>query len=183
VAIVPPSGVRAALGREIERLRSVVRGVAWVAPDNLHVTLKFLGHVEPARLERVGHALAGVASQHAAFDLEVRGLGAFPTPTRARVIWAGLVGGTPALGALAASVEKVLAESGFAPEGRPFAAHLTLARVREPRRDERLAAALAAGAARGFGRFRVEHLILMRSDLSPKGARYTPLVTLPLTAG
>jgi 2'-5' RNA ligase len=175
VAIVPPSDVRAALAAEIERLRAVAHGVAWVAADNLHVTLKFLGHLEPALLERAGNALAGVASQHAAFELVVRGLGAFPAPGRARVIWAGLSAGAPALETLAARVEEALADGGFAREARPFSAHLTLARVREPRRDERLAAALEAGTAREFGRFRVEHLVLMRSDLSPQGARYTPL--------
>lgn len=126
-----------------------------MAPDNLHVTLKFLGQIEPVLVQRVGSLLAEVASQHSAFELEVRGLGAFPTPRRARVIWAGLAAGAAELGRLAARVDAGLAELGFAPEARPFAAHVTLARVREPQRDAGLAAALEAGPAREFGRFRV----------------------------
>lgn len=182
MAVVPPAGVRAALADEIARLSAVARDVAWVAPDNLHVTLKFLGQAPAESLEPIADALAGVAGRHPVFDLDVLGLGAFPTLTRARVIWAGLADGAPRLAELAGSVEDVLVPLGFAPEGRPFAAHVTLGRMREPRRDDRLAAALSAGASRAFGRFRVEDLILMRSDLSPRGARYTPLRASRLAA-
>jgi 2'-5' RNA ligase len=182
VAVVPPAGIRAALADEIAHLSAVARAVAWVAPDNLHVTLKFLGQTPAERLEPIADALAAVAARHSAFDLDVLGLGAFPTLTRARVIWAGLAAGAPRLAGLAADVEEALVPLGFAPEGRPFAAHITLGRVREPRRDDRLAAALGARASRAFGRIRVEDLILMRSDLSPRGARYTPLGTSRLAA-
>ncbi len=175
VAILLPEDVRAGLGGEIERLRPGARGVGWVAPDNLHVTLKFLGGVDPERLERVAAALAGTAAGGAPFDLALRGLGAFPSPTRPRVIWAGVAGDSPELATLASGVEAALAVLGFVPEGRPFSAHVTLGRVREPRRDPALAAALDAAAGRELGRFRVERVALMRSDLSPRGARYTVL--------
>jgi 2'-5' RNA ligase len=175
VAVLLPEAVRATLAAVIQRLRANARGVGWVAADNLHLTLKFLGRVEPARLEQVVTALAAVAASSSPFDLAVRGLGAFPSPSRPRVLWAGLAGGASELALLAARVEAALGPLGFPPEERPFSAHVTLGRVREPRGDPALAAALAAGASRELGAFRVDRVVLMRSDLSPRGARYTPL--------
>jgi 2'-5' RNA ligase len=180
VAVLLPDPLRQALAVEIERLRACGRGVGWVAAENLHLTLKFLGAVEAGRLERVAEALASLAAEAEPFELALRGLGAFPSPTRPRVIWAGVPPVGSALTGLAARVEDALAALGFLPDTRPFAAHVTLGRVREPRRDPALADALVVGADRDFGSFRVERLALMRSDLSPRGARYTALGSWPL---
>ena len=173
VAILLPDDVRSALDAEIEQLRPVGRDVSWVARDNLHVTLKFLGHVAPERLD-----LATVAG----FELAIAGLGAFPSPTRPRVLWAGLTSGADAAATLARSIDGALAAHGFAREDRPFSGHVTLGRVRQPGRDERLAAALAAGARHQFGRLAVDRLALMRSELSPRGARYSIISAWPLLA-
>ena len=81
---------RDALAARVERLRPRAGGVAWVAPENLHVTLKFLGGVEAERLPLVREALDRAVAGRAPFDLVVSGLGAFPTPTRPRVLWAGI---------------------------------------------------------------------------------------------
>ena len=156
--------------------------MSWVAPQNLHLTLKFLGGVEPDRLEAVAAALAAVAAAGPAFDLALQGVGAFPAPTRPRVIWAGVAGSAEVAG-LASRVDESMAPLGFVPEGRPFSAHVTLGRVRDPRRDPALAAALTLGAGREFGGFRVDEIALVRSDLSPRGARYTPLGSWPLGPG
>jgi len=159
-------------------LRPQATGVAWVGADNLHITLKFLGGVEDTRLSDVADAV-GVAAGVRAFDVEVRGLGAFPTPTRPRVIWAG-TDDAPAFAALAARVDRALVALGFPPEARGFTPHVTLGRVREARRDPALATTLAAAATRPFGTLRVARLSLMRSDLSPRGACYTELHGWPL---
>ena len=149
-------------------------------PENLHLTLKFLGNVVATRVDAIGAALAAAAADTPAFDFGVEGLGAFPSPTRPRVIWAGAGGGQVEAVGLAGRVEDALAPLGFAREDRPFAAHITLGRVREPRRDTALAEALAAGAARPLGVVRAGRLSLMRSELSPRGARYTELGGWPL---
>ena len=154
--------------------------VSWVAPENLHVTVKFLGNVDEARVQSVIDALRTAVRGHAPFDLEVGGLGAFPSATRARVLWAGLIGGTTPLGALAASVEDALAQLGFPREDRPFSPHITLARVREPRRSPELAEALGVTSGRRFGQVAVPDIALMRSDLSPRGARYSTLASIAL---
>jgi RNA 2',3'-cyclic 3'-phosphodiesterase len=149
-----------------------------VAPENLHVTLKFLGAVDEARLPDVTAAL-DVAASAPAFDVEVRGLGAFPTVSRPRVLWAGAPG-SPTFTRLADEVDRALTGLGFPPEGRGFTPHVTLGRVREPRRNPPLAEALEAAAERPFGMLRVVSVSLMRSDLSPRGARYTELAAVAL---
>jgi RNA 2',3'-cyclic 3'-phosphodiesterase len=159
----------------------VARDVAWVSRDNVHLTLKFLGDVEAARRDAVAGALARAAAGCSCFHLTVRGLGAFPTAARPRVLWAGVDEGAAQAATLARRVDEALVALGFSPEPRVFAAHLTLGRVRAPRADPRLAEALAAGGI--FGRQRVDRLALMRSQLSPRGARYTELAAAPLAGG
>jgi len=170
--------VRARLAAAVERLRPVASGVVWVARDNVHVTLKFLGSVETARLGDVERALATAVADHGAFDLDVRGLGAFPSNTRPRVLWAGVGAGAADVTTLAARTDETLAALGFPREARPFAAHVTLGRVREPRVDPGFGQALSAAEA--FGCVRIGQVSLMRSQLSPRGARYTVLAHLPL---
>ena len=164
----------------MDRLRGVARDVAWVACDNVHLTLKFLGGVDAARLTALSEALTAAVTGQPAFDLAVRGLGAFPSRTRARVLWAGVADGGPALASLAARVDDALEPLGFPREARAFSAHITLGRVREPRPNPRLAQALTSDAA--FGRQRVGRVCLMRSELSPRGARYTELAAATLEA-
>jgi RNA 2',3'-cyclic 3'-phosphodiesterase len=172
--------VRERLAAQVERLRPLARDVAWVGPDNFHLTLKFLGGVEAARLDAIAAALADAAATCGPFDLGVGDLGAFPSRTRPRVLWAGIDDGAAAAATLASRLDVVLAPLGLPPEGRAFSAHVTLGRVRAPRPNPRLAQALSGGA---FGRQRVDRLSLMRSELSPRGARYTELVAVPLQAG
>ena len=111
--------------------------------------------------------------------MDIRGLGAFPTAGRPRVLWAGAPG-SAAFTRLAEGIDQALAALGFPPEGRGFTSHVTLGRVREPRRDVVLTEALEAAAARPFGALRVERVSLMRSDLSSRGARYSELAAVPL---
>lgn len=158
----------------------MARGVAWVAPENLHITLKFLGAVEESRLPAVEAGLAEVAALSPAFAFTVHGLGAFPTATRPRVVWAGVAEGEAPMATLAAAVDDALAPVGFPAETRGFSPHVTLGRVREPRRDPGLARALGERAAARYGRTLVERVILMQSDLSPRGARYRELAAWPL---
>jgi 2'-5' RNA ligase len=159
----------------------VARDAAWVARDNVHLTLKFLGGVEAARLDALAGALAGATRACQAFDLTVRGLGAFPTPRRPRVLWAGVDEGGAHVATLARRVDEALQALGFVPEPRAFTAHATLGRLRVPRADPRLAEALAAGGM--YGRQRVDRVALMRSRLSPQGACHTELATAPLAPG
>lgn len=172
--------MRHELGEAIERLRPAARDIAWVAPGNLHLTLKFLGEIGEARIESVAAALgeAGLAADP--FEARIRGLGAFPSADRPRVVWAGVTEGASEMIALARRVDVALAALGFPRDERPFSPHVTLGRVRRPERNPALSDALGGAAARAFGQVRVLSASLMRSELGPRGARYTELATIRL---
>lgn len=158
-----------------QHLRQAEAAVSWVRPEGMHLTLKFLGNVDEARMPAIADALAAIARQHRPFSLRVAGTGAFPTLARPRVVWAGVAAGGDELRALAESIETALAALGFPRETRPFRPHLTLGRVKVPPADRRLADGVAAHRDEDFGEMPVTALTLYRSDLSPQGARYTVL--------
>jgi RNA 2',3'-cyclic 3'-phosphodiesterase len=180
VAIDLPDDVRAAVAAAQERLRGAApkADVRWVAPGSMHLTLKFLGEVADA--EPIRAVLASVASRHGPIALAAGGLGAFPGPSRPRVLWAGITAGVRELGLLAADVERALAPLGFAPEARPFRGHLTVARVRSPRGLARIGAVLGADAS-AFGSWTATDVVLYRSHLRPTGSIYEPLARVELS--
>jgi 2'-5' RNA ligase len=180
VAVLLSEEVRASLAREVDRLRSVAPRLTWVSPDNLHLTLKFLGHVSSETVARAEDGLAEAVAGQPPLTLVFAGLGAFPSVERPRVIWAGLVEGGESLVTLQARVEAVLALKAIPKEDRRFHPHLTIGRAKDPRQARPLVTALRARATAPFGRQHVSAIHLMRSDLHPQGARYTVLRAFPL---
>lgn len=146
-----------------------------VPPANWHLTLRFLGQVEAEARDRLLRELSR-ADLGSAFALELGGLGAFPRPARAGVLWAGVRDGAEPLRELAARVEEVVESAGFARETRAFSPHLTLARVHPPR-DVR--ETIARGEA-VTARFAVEEAILYRSHLGGGPPRYEAEARFPL---
>jgi 2'-5' RNA ligase len=179
--VLLPDAVRARLAEAAADLRGRAPGWSWVRPENLHLTLRFLGGLDAPAIAAAGEALAVAAGGIAPFELHLGGLGGFPAPRTPRVVWAGVVAGAEALGRLHAAVERELAARGIPPEGRAYHGHVTLARARDPRGGRSLGAALGGTAA--FGGFTVERLHLMRSELDPRGARYSVLAEATLGAG
>lgn len=179
VAILLNEEVRAAVASVIAHLRPLGPRVSWVASPNLHLTLKFLGELPPDTLERVKEGLDEAVADAMPFSLRFHGLGAFPGLSRPRVLWVGVVEGASAAQGLQSRVEAALGVRGFPREARPYSPHLTIGRVREPRGLADLQQAIARDARMPFGRLEVRALCLMRSELSPTGARYTELQTFP----
>jgi RNA 2',3'-cyclic 3'-phosphodiesterase len=153
--------------------------VKWVRPENLHLTLKFLGDVEVKRIASVGDAIDMAASARSPFDLQLGGTGAFPNPRRPSVIWIGVRRGAEPLVSLAGAVETGLAELGYSPERRPFSAHLTVGRVR-PHGNAGKTVERMTETGFACDPFRVDSVHLMKSDLLRSGAVYTTLRTLKL---
>jgi 2'-5' RNA ligase len=177
VAIELPDETKRELTRTIERLRDAIGGDAlrWVRPEGIHVTLKFLGAVEPERVEAIQTALRIGLRDVDAFTLRPEGAGSFGGRRNLRVVWVGVGGEVEALARAASAVEGALAPLGFPTEQRAFNAHLTLARIRDdaPASErERVHAALGAFRAPAFAAFHVEHVSLMRSTLGRGGAVY-----------
>ncbi|MCX7749986.1 MAG: RNA 2',3'-cyclic phosphodiesterase [Candidatus Bipolaricaulota bacterium] len=173
VELPPP--VRAELARLAARLRPRVRGAKWVEEENLHLTLRFLGEVGEdllPGLQKLGEAAAGEA---APFELVLDRLGAFPSPSRARVLWAGTAGDAAPFVALAARLEEGVQRLGLPPEEKTAHPHVTLARLRIP---GDLASLLGTTALTPLP-VGLDALTLMESELRPEGPRYTPLARWP----
>ena len=172
VAVFPPPAAQAFAHAAIEALRRPNDRVSWVKSENLHFTLRFVGEIGADGVQRVREAALEAAAGHAAFDVALGGLGAFPDATRARVIWIGLESGAEALVTVARDLERALARRGFERERHRFSPHLTLGRVREPDRDWTRALADAHPAHDPAARFRVQVIQVVRSTLSPRGSTY-----------
>ncbi len=152
----------------------------WVRPENIHLTLKFLGDIPKTAIPQAEAAMAEAVSQAAPPALEVKGMGVFPALKRARVLWLGLSGDTPSLIALQKRLDQALAHQGFAPEKRPFKAHLTLARIKERPDIRKLGQVLADFSAVSAPAFTGDPLILFQSRLRPTGAEYRRLAQIAI---
>jgi RNA 2',3'-cyclic 3'-phosphodiesterase len=178
VALAIPAPIREALGSLIAQLRQIAmresdRRPRWVRPENLHVTLKFIGEVRAAKLDGIREALAAVRSS-SPVEMNFRGLGFFPNEKRPRVSWVGL-GASANLATVAANIEHATATQGIAPESRAFTSHLTLARFEPPGIGAALRDAIQHNLHRDFGAVRTNEFHLIESKLKPTGAQYTTL--------
>ncbi len=181
VAVLLPAEVREALASLIERGKKKGTDVRWTRKENLHITLKFLGDVRERDIPRVEKALQEAAAGAEGFRLCIRGLGAFPSEGRPRVLWAGVGEGSEELASLASRVEESLRPFGFPKEDR-FSGHVTLGRLRHPEpspwfrgwAEEEEMQPLEVGVRRFW---------LMKSTLAPSGAVYEPLAGFTLATG
>ena len=157
--------VRAALCARTRELARAGADARWVRPEGMHATLKFLGGVEPKRLQAVREAVEFVVADTAAMSMSVCGLGAFPTLRRPRVLWAGIQ--CPGLSELVVAMDSVLSPLEFEPEGRSFHPHITVARVRSLGGWTALAAAFERYKDEDFGHVDVTAITIYRSTLRP----------------
>ena len=175
VAIDVPEEVRRCVAAFAAGMRARAPRARWVRVDGVHVTLKFIGETAPEKAEAIRHALAAVRTA-APVEMEFRGAGFFPNEKRPRVFWVG-IHSTPALGELAADIERRLEPLGIARESRPFNAHLTLARFETPRESGELGRAVAESGEQEFGRAVTREFHLYESRLKPGGSQYTRIET------
>ena len=174
VAIVPSAEVRARASNLIDRLRQPKDGVKWVAPSAIHWTLKFLGDVAAEDIPEVCRRVESGVSPLRAFDVHVRGLGAFPTTKRPRTLWLGVGRGEQEMVNLQQAIESQLAELGFRKEGRRYVPHLTLGRVKQSLRGS-LSKDLEQYTDYEAATSRIDEVIVFSSRLSPAGPEYDPL--------
>lgn len=173
IALNIPEEEKERIDQAVAPLRNANLPIRWVEPENYHVTLKFLGEVQPERTESIQEALGEVAEKTDPFSLGVGGFGAFPTIRRPQVLWMG-VDATPALRCLKQDVEWALTECGFDRETQAFHPHLTLGRADVEggagvfRGLDEMAASLSY-----HGEFPVATVDLMRSKLARSGPVYT----------
>jgi RNA 2',3'-cyclic 3'-phosphodiesterase len=153
--------------------------VTWVKPENVHLTLKFLGEIDEKRAVEVVATLDSIARTSKPFELSVKDIGAFPKIEHPRVVWVGLDKGAVETTALATKVDEALSKIGFAKETRPFSPHLTIGRVRSPlnkdKLKEKMSSATASIDLSIVPQHKVSSVILFQSTLTPQGSIYAKL--------
>jgi 2'-5' RNA ligase len=187
IAIHIPDDMRQAISRALVELRKVIgkSAVRWVAPENIHLTLKFLGDAPVSDLDQLQQMLAVEAARHRRFQVELGGLGVFPDIQHPRIVWIGLEAPRD-LSALQHGVEACTERLGYPRESRPFSPHLTVGRIRDhlsPGELNALRMVLEPARVPFLGRADVGRIHLMKSELHPEGSTYRTLFTASLATG
>lgn len=159
----------------IDRLRELGDRFRPVAPDQLHVTLKFLGDTLETQIKPVEAIVKRIVESRPMFHLTLSGLGAFPSARRPAVVWVGLDPAEP-LRQMAGDLDRELSNLGFPPEGRPFTPHLTLLRIKT-RPPEALFSLLDEESQTEFGLAEISRVHVFQSELTRAGSKYTKLAT------
>lgn len=175
IAIEIPEPIKKSIAKIQDELIREGAHIAWVKPQKIHITLKFLGAVEEKLIDNMATALTEIAHQTRPFVVQVHGIGAFPNLKRPKVIWIGAVSENKALENLASTIDAQFNQFGFEKEMRPFRAHLTLGRVKGMRGIDSVMKKVENNKDYEGGNFTPAQLVIMKSDLKPTGAIYTPL--------
>ena len=181
IAVDIPDIVKTNIENSLNSLKHEIHGVKWIESENMHLTLKFLGNVEPKRLDFLKGKLAQALKGRTKFSIIFSKLDAFPDMKNPKVLWLGIANGEEHLKILAGKVEEASAEAGFQKVTRPFSAHLTLGRVRNGQRlGEDQAKALARLDFNLDSLIMVERVTLYQSLLTSKGPNYESLQRIDL---
>jgi 2'-5' RNA ligase len=165
--------VRKRLASAQNRLVQTGADVKLVETENIHVTMRFLGDVSVGMVEKIFEEMK--KTEFTPFNVQIKGVGVFPSLSYPRVVWAGITDGADQLRDIFSKLEPRLRGLGFAPDSKGFSPHLTIARVRSGRNKAQLAEFVTKNASHEFGTIKAECLRLKKSALSPKGPTYSTL--------
>lgn len=174
VAIELPRELTSQIDQLQTNLRKTKADVSWVKPQNVHITLKFLGEAREEKIEEIYQAVEKSVVGIKSFMVNLQGLGGFPTLKRPRVIWIGVEKGKEILAELYPKVEEEFFKIRFAKENRNFTPHLTIGRVKSLKNLENLASEINKTTFETED-FKIQEVVVMKSTLLPTGAVYTPL--------
>ncbi len=179
IAIEIPAAIKMELAKLQAELRRTGADVGWTNPDNIHLTLRFLGEIEEARLTGLKQLCVEIAAEFQPFTLRLKDTGYFPNFKQPRVLWAGLAGEISIAQELQRRLEAGLTALGFDPEDKPFKPHLTIGRVKSSKNIQQLVAKSDMYPLPELS-FEVGEIVVMKSELHPAGARYTPQAKVKL---
>ncbi len=180
IAIELPGKAVSSVVRIQEELRSYHFKIRWVKPENMHLTLKFLGDIHVDDAGKIEDAISDAAKDYGPMQFSVKGIGVFPGVKRPQVVWCGLKGDTASLIQLQIHLDEKLSDMGFLKEKRAFKVHLTLGRVKGSVSPEKMIDAMRDMSAFESEPFQLDTVTLFRSDLQPSGAVYTKLKSVSL---
>lgn len=164
----------AAKFREVRRVLEATKAdIKFVEPENIHLTLKFLGDIEPNLVEQVTRVVEGISFQP--FTARIERVGVFPNLRRPRVVWAGITEGASRLEEMWSEVDGKLSRLGFERERRRFSPHITIGRVRSGRNRDKLVHEISSLSDYVFSDLHVDRVVLKKSVLTPRGPIYTTL--------
>ncbi|MDD5439957.1 MAG: RNA 2',3'-cyclic phosphodiesterase [Candidatus Omnitrophica bacterium] len=178
IAIDISDEIKAALASAQERLKASRADVKWIRPENMHLTLKFLGEVSEDKAPDIVQALETTAAGYSRFDISLFKLGAFPKLDFPRVIWAGIDTNCGLVEEIAGRIDEECAKLAFKKEARPFSAHLTIGRVGSLTNKDSLKELLLAITLPALNSV-VREIVLYKSVLTPQGPVYTPVHKAP----
>ncbi|MBU0687581.1 MAG: RNA 2',3'-cyclic phosphodiesterase [Candidatus Margulisbacteria bacterium] len=166
IAVNLSDAVKDNINQVVEKLKKVDPGIKWVKKENLHITLKFLGEVSEEKVKAVGDLLSEKLKDLQAIELKFIGIGSFP-----RVVWIATRNGAERLSKIWNQVEAVLEKEGFERDTRPFAAHVTIGRIKG-NRNPKLKGELEKLKDFDFGTDRISSISIMKSTLGKTGPSY-----------
>ncbi|MBL8191636.1 MAG: RNA 2',3'-cyclic phosphodiesterase [Acidobacteria bacterium] len=179
IAIEIPAAIKTELTKLQAELRRTGADVGWTNPNNIHLTLRFLGEIEEVRLTELKRLCAEIATQFQPFTLRLKDTGCFPNFKQPRVLWVGLAGEISIAQELQQRLEAGLTALGFDPEDKPFKPHLTIGRVKSGKNIRQLVAKSDMYPLPELS-FAVGEIVVLKSELHPAGARYTPQAKVKL---
>jgi len=181
LAIEPPENILQEISRLQENLKREISGrLSWTRPQGQHLTLKFFGDISRDDIYSISTAVQKRVVAEQKLNLKIEKLGVFPDTRRPRVLWCGITGDVERLINLQKKLDSDFATIGFPAEDRSFKAHLTLARIKDPRDITGMSEALKKYDSFKAGEFTADKLFLFQSNLSPQGAVYTKLAEFAL---
>lgn len=179
IAVEVAPATIASIAGAIAELKPKLPAIRWVAPANFHLTVKFLGDIDPGQVDAIGDALEPVITPFPRCAINAKGLRVFPGVREPKILWVGFL--ADELRRLAASIDGALIPLGFPAEPKEFTPHLTIGRWRHGDRPSGgLKQELARWRDRDFGQTIVDQVILFRSVLKPSGAIYSQLKVIKL---
>jgi len=179
IAIEIPSEIKAALAALQTDLRRADADVSWTKPENIHLTLKFLGEVAEERIVEIEKVCLTLGDESHPFSLRLNDTGVFPNTRQPRVLWAGLSGDIESAAEMQTRLDEMLLLIGFEREEKKFQPHLTIGRLKSNKKTRELLALADAHQLPALS-FDVSEIVLMKSELHPAGARYTPMARASL---
>src|SRR5512145_1575211 len=180
LALEIPEDILNTVSRLQEKLKREISGrISWTRPQAQHLTLKFFGDVSLDDVQKISAAVQKRVASGLSLNLKIEKLGVFPDARKPRVLWCGIAGDVVRLSALQKQLDTDFADAGFPAEDRPFQAHLTLGRMKDPRGVTGISEVLTKHGAFSAGGFLSQEVVLFQSRLTPQGAVYTKLAVFP----